>query len=122
MTFQYLLLILLYFKIKLFHTLIYATFLFDSIYNKRNVSLLEPKSVLQKSCFLLFLRGCVVRIYLFLCCVLSLFNIVLVLNPDRPFCSQISLDMCTLLSPTVYFLDYIKHFSLHPSIFHNSCP
>ena len=48
-TFQYLLLILLYFKIKLFQTLIYATFLCDSVYNKRKASLMEPKSA-----FLLF--------------------------------------------------------------------
>ena len=47
---------------------------------------------------------------------------VLALYPDRPFCSQISSDLCDLLSLTVYFLEYIKHFSLHPSIFHNSCP
>jgi len=122
MTFQYLLLILLYFKIKPFHKLIYATFLCDSVYNKRKASLMDPKSALPKTCFFwLFLRGCVVQIYLLLCCVLPYF-LLLVLYPDRPFCSQIPSDLCTLLSPTVYFLDYIKHFCLDPAIFHNSCP
>ena len=49
MTLQYLLLILLYFKIKPFHTLIYAKFLCNSIYNKRKV-LMDPTSALQKTC------------------------------------------------------------------------
>ena len=48
-TFQYLLLILLYFKIKPFHTLIYAKFLCDSVYNKRKV-LMDLTSALQKTC------------------------------------------------------------------------
>ena len=66
---------MLYFKIKLFHTLIHATFHFDSVYNKRKGSLMDPKFALPKTCIVwLFLRGCVVRIYLFLCCVLLYFH------------------------------------------------
>ena len=62
---------MLYFKIKLFQTLIHATFHCDSVYNKRKASLMNPKFALLKTCIVwLFLRGCVVRIYLFLCCVL----------------------------------------------------
>ena len=49
MTLQYLLLILLYFKIKPFHTLNYAKFLCDSVYNKRKV-LMDPTSAFQKTC------------------------------------------------------------------------
>jgi hypothetical protein len=65
---------LLYFKIKLFNTLIHATFHFDAVYNKRKASLMDPKFALPKTCIVwLFLRGCVVRIYLFLCCVLPYF-------------------------------------------------
>ena len=120
MTLQYLLLILLYFKIKPFHTLIYAKFLCNSIYNKRKV-LMDPTSALQKRCILAVLRGCVVRIYLFLCCVLPYFFAAF-WYPDRPFCPQIPSGLCDLLSPTVYFLNYIKQFCLDTAIFHNSCP
>jgi hypothetical protein len=61
MTLQYLLLILLYFKINPFHTLIYAKFRCDSVYNKRKVLLAVFKGLCR-------------RIYLFPCCVLPYFH------------------------------------------------
>jgi hypothetical protein len=60
MTLQYLLLILLYFKINPFHTLIYAKFRCDSVYNKRKVllavfkGLCRPDLFVPLLCFTLF--------------------------------------------------------------------
>jgi len=70
--------------------------------------------------FWLFLKGCASG---FICSfvVFYLIYLLLVLYPDRPFCPQIPSGLCNLLSPTVYFLDYIKQFCLDPAIFHNSC-
>jgi hypothetical protein len=121
MTLQYLSLILLYFKIKPFYTLIYAKFLCDSVYNKRKV-LLDPTSALQKTCIFGCFKGLLSSEFICSLVVFYLIFILLVLYPDRPFCPQIPSGLCGLLSPTVYFLDYIEQLCLDPAIFHNSCP